>query len=161
MQNQKNSQYMEPNTDNDMGVIATDKREINFYYSSNSSIGKQTLGYIRASDKKILEIDVAKTPLTGTQWVELADRLGCRVEDLIDRDHPDFIKHYGKNVDLGDEHEWLKLLEKEPDVFQHPIIINGDESLQIVNPSDVSLFLDEEDREEQKDLGDPRSRNDR
>lgn len=69
-----------------MGVIATNKNEIRFYYSSLSSIGKQAMAFILASDKKVLAIDVSKTKVTGTQWVELANGLGMEVYQLIDTD---------------------------------------------------------------------------
>ena len=36
-----------------MGVIAQDNKQMNFYYSEDSSIAKQALGYLEASDKKI------------------------------------------------------------------------------------------------------------
>lgn len=128
-----------------MGVIATNKNEIRFYYSSLSSIGKQALAFILASDKKILAIDVSKTKITGTQWVEIASGLGLEVNQLIDTDHPDFINQYGTKVKIDDQHDWLKILEKNPSVLQRPIIVNGTTFIQIVKPPDVKVFLEREE----------------
>jgi arsenate reductase-like glutaredoxin family protein len=127
-----------------MGVIATNKNEIRFYYSSLSSIGKQAMAFILASDKKVLAIDVSKTKVTGTQWVELANGLGMEVYQLIDTDHPDFINRYGTELRIDDQHDWLKILEKNPSVLQRPIIVNGTTFVQIVKPPDVKVFLDRE-----------------
>lgn len=131
----------------DMGVIATDKRELKFYYSSASSIGKQTLGYVKASEKKVLEIDVTKTKVTATQWSELADLLNIRIKELINTEHPEFVAKYGENPDISDENDWFKILEKSPQVFQNPIVVNGDKAFQIETPSDIAPMLDGEENE--------------
>lgn len=134
-----------------MGVIATNKNEIRFYYSSSSSIGKQALAFILASDKKILPIDVSKTKITGTQWVEISKGLGIEVDQLIDRDHPDFINHYGTEVKIDDQHDWLKILEKTPSVLQRPIIVSGTTFIQIMEPSEVKVYLDRESAQIEED----------
>ncbi|WP_231562592.1 arsenate reductase family protein [Muricauda sp. MAR_2010_75] len=130
----------------DMGVISRDDREIKFFYSSATTIGKQTLGYIRASEKKVMEIDVSKTKVTATQWSELAGLLNIPIKDIINTEHPDFVAKYGKNPDITDENDWLHILEKSPQVFQNPIILNGDKAFQIKTPSHVSSILDGEEQ---------------
>src|SRR5690606_21035910 len=127
-----------------MGVIAKNKNEIRFYYSSESSVGKQVLGFIHSSDKKVLDIDISKTKVTGTQWAEIARGLDKEIRELIDTSHPDFIHHYGRDVQMDDGHDWLKILENTPSVLQRPIIVNGDRYIQIFAPPDVKKFLDEE-----------------
>lgn len=133
-----------------MGVISKDKHQIKFYYSSASSIGKQAMAYIQSSEKKILSIDVSKTKVTGTQWTEIAEGLGIKVQGLIDVSHPDFINQYGDKVEIDDEHDWLKILEKNPLVLQCPIIVNGNFHLQIKQPADVKKFLDRESAQDKK-----------
>lgn len=127
-----------------MGVIATNNREIKFYYSSATSIGKQTLAYIRASDKKILEIDIAKTKVTGTQWTELANRLDIPIQQLINTEHPDFVTAYGKATNVTDENDWFNILHKCPQAFHQPILVNKNKTLQIKTPSEIASFLDSE-----------------
>lgn len=73
-----------------MGVIATNNREINLYYNAETNKGMQTLAYLESSEKKVLGIDLSKTKVTGTQWTELAERLGKPIKELINTKHPDF-----------------------------------------------------------------------
>ena len=125
----------------DMGVISTDKKEIKFYYSSKSSIGKQALGYIESSKKEVLAIDVAKTNITGTQWAELAEKLDVSIEDLLDKEHPDFVNEYGKNQQIKSDEGWLKVLDQMPQLLRFPILVNGDTYRQIKTPSEAKQFL--------------------
>jgi len=127
-----------------MGVIATNNRELNLYYNADSSIGMQTLAFVQASKKKVLAVDLSKTKVTGTQWAELADLLGIPIKDLINTEHPDFIKLYGKNNDLVSDDDWIKVLQKKPSVVTQPILVNDNKAMQVNTPSDVMVFLDEE-----------------
>jgi arsenate reductase-like glutaredoxin family protein len=127
-----------------MGVISKDSRQIKLYYNSETSLGKQTLAYVEASDKKILTIDISKTKVTGTQWLEIADKLNVPISALVNQEHPDFVQNYGdKQVNL-EQNDWLKLLEKHPIIIKCPIVINGNQFLQIKNPSDFAKYLDQE-----------------
>ncbi|MEC7265523.1 MAG: ArsC/Spx/MgsR family protein [Bacteroidota bacterium] len=128
----------------DMGVIATNNRELNLYYNAESSIGMQTLAFVQASKKKVLAVDLSKTKVTGTQWAELADLLGIPIKDLINTEHPDFIKLYGKDNDLEGDDDWIKVLQKNPSVVTQPVLVNGTKAMQVNTPSDVMVFLDEE-----------------
>ncbi len=127
-----------------MGVIATNNRELNLYYNAESSIGMQTLAFVQASKKKVLAVDLSKTKVTGTQWAELADLLGIPIKDLINTEHPDFIKLYGKDNDLKSDDDWIKVLQKNPSVVTQPVLVNGTKAMQVNTPSDVMVFLDEE-----------------
>lgn len=129
----------------DMGVIATDNRKIQLFYNGDTNKGQQTYAYLKSSDKEILNVDLCKTKVTATQWVELADLLNKSVEELINTDHTDFIKEYGENPDLQREDDWLKVLENNPKVVTQPIIVNGDKAIQINTPSEVMSFLEDED----------------
>ncbi|WP_235932863.1 arsenate reductase family protein [Flagellimonas sediminis] len=130
--------------ENDMGVIATNNRELNLYYNADSSIGMQTLAFVQASKKKVLAVDLSKTKVTGTQWAELANLLGIQIKDLINTEHPDFIKLYGKDNDLEGDDDWIKVLQKNPSVVTQPILVNGSKAMQVNTPSDVMVFLDKE-----------------
>ena len=129
----------------DMGVIATNKREIKLFYNAETNKGMQTLAYLKSSQKKVLDIDLSKTKVTGTQWTELAKLLGKPTKDLINTEHPDFIKKYGKNPELPDDEDWLKLMENNPKVVTQPILVNGDQAVQIDTPSEVMQFIEDED----------------
>lgn len=125
-----------------MGVIATNKNEINLYYSSESTIGKQTLAYVSASEKKLLAIDISKTKVTGTQWAEIASGLNIPVRELINTEHPDFLKEFGnEKVDL-DKDDWLKILDKHPETLVCPVIIIGNKFHMIKSPSDFVKYME-------------------
>ncbi len=124
-----------------MGVISTDKNEIKLYYHSENSLGKQTLAYVEASEKKLLAIDISQTKVTGTQWLELAKNLGIRVDELINKQHPDFSQHYDENADLAVE-DWLKILDKMPNVLTYPIAIIGNKYVQLKSPADFVKFIE-------------------
>ncbi len=124
-----------------MGVISTDKKEIKLYFHSDSSIGKQVQAYVSASDRKLFAIDISKTKVTGTQWVELAKGLNLSISDLINKEHPDFTNHYEKNIDLEEE-DWLKIIDKQPGVITTPIAIIGDQFVQLQSPSDFIKYME-------------------
>ena len=123
-----------------MSVLSTHKRMIKLYYSSETSIGKQTLGYIDDSEKDQLAIDIQKTNVTGTQWKEIAEKLGKSIGDLIDKDHPAFTDIYDDSTSL-DETDWIKVLNKRPETLAYPILVLGEDYHQIENPSDVEKLL--------------------
>lgn len=124
-----------------MGVLAKDHRQITLFYHSDTSLGKQTLAYVESSNMKIHAIDISKTKVTGTQWAEIAGGLGIPVSELVNTEHPDFTQVYGTEpIDLS-ETDWLTLLEKSPKVLACPVLIKGDNYLQIKNPSDFAHFL--------------------
>lgn len=127
-----------------MGVISKNNRQIKLYYNSKTALGKQTIAYVNASEKKILTIDISKTKVTGTQWLEIVNKLNIDISELVNQNHPDFVKIYGdKEVDLSED-DWLKLIEKKPIVVTYPIVINGKQFLQIKTPSDFAKYLDQE-----------------
>jgi arsenate reductase-like glutaredoxin family protein len=121
-------------------MISTDKNMIKLYYSSKSTIGKQTYSYLKASFKDILAIDVTKTNITGSQWKEMAEQLDVSIGGLIDKNHPDFTKLYDKNTDL-DDYGWMKILDNNPEVLVFPIAIISNSYTQIKNPSDIEKKL--------------------
>ncbi|GAL80377.1 hypothetical protein JCM19274_667 [Algibacter lectus] len=125
-----------------MGVISTDNRKITIYYHSEHSIGKQTYAYVKSSEKKLHAVDISKTNVTGTQWAELASNLGKNISDLINKDHPDFIEAYGKDSAIMEQHDWLKILENEPQLLKYPIVIDGENYLQIKSAAEFKQYID-------------------
>lgn len=129
-----------------MGVISTDKNEIKLFFHSENSIGKQLQAYVLASEKKILTIDISQTKVTGTQWVELAKGLGVSISDLINQEHPDFVKNYGDHPNL-EQADWLKILDKKPEVLTMPIAIIGEHFVQLTSPSDFVKYIEPDSKE--------------
>ncbi|WP_372752539.1 arsenate reductase family protein [Mariniflexile sp.] len=123
-------------------MIATKDNQIKLYYSSETSIGKQTYAYVVSSEKKVLAIDVSKTKVPGSHWVEIADGLDIEINKLINRDHPDFVNQYGnKAIDL-DQHDWLRILENHPETLAFPVVIMADKIVAIHSPSDFVKYMD-------------------
>jgi len=125
-----------------MGVISKNKRQITVYYHSGNSIGKQLYAYTMASQKKVLAIDISKTQVTGTQWAELASGLGIAIEDFIHIYHPDFITKHGKNRPVMEQHDWLKILQKDPLLLKYPVVIDGENYLQIKSAAAFKKYME-------------------
>ena len=123
-----------------MGVIATDKNENILFYNSNNSIDKQAFAYTEDSKNKMLAIDVSKTKVSDTQWLEICEKLDITLEDLIKKDHPDFRSLYNKTSDLSEE-DWLKVIQNHPNVVAFPILVVGNQFYRIETPSDVRHYL--------------------
>ena len=100
--------------------------------------------YTRWAQTPVLDVgeSVTLNIEPGTQWAEIADNLEINISDLIDVEHPDFVKNYGKQPLEMSQHDWLKLLDQTPKVLTYPIVIHGNRFLQIKNPSDFVKFLE-------------------
>ncbi|MGB3146035.1 MAG: hypothetical protein WBB24_18200 [Maribacter sp.] len=125
-----------------MGVIAMDKKQITLYYSSENSLGKQINAYVESSEMDHLTIDISKTKVTGTQWAELADGLGQKISDFINQDHPDFKDKYGDTHADMDSDGWLKVLNKNPSLLKHPILVKGDTFIELKSASDFKQYME-------------------
>jgi len=125
-----------------MGIISKHKNMIKLYYSSNSSLGKQTLAYVSASKKEILAIDLSKTKLTGTQWMEVAEALDTTLSSLVNQNHPDFTKIYSeKEIQLSNE-DWIKVLHKNPEVLKGSILMVNNSFYLLETPIDFIKHLE-------------------
>ncbi|TDQ31355.1 arsenate reductase family protein [Zeaxanthinibacter enoshimensis] len=125
--------------EDDMSVLATDKRQLTLIYNSETSLGKQTVGYVESSGDKIQMVDISKTSLGDTVWVSLAEGLNKPFGELLATDHPDAPEIDGGNFSTDD---WLKLIKKNPVLLQQPIAVNGDNYMQVDTPSEILKFFD-------------------
>jgi arsenate reductase-like glutaredoxin family protein len=122
----------------DMAVLARDENELILIYSSNTRVGKHTLSYLQGTKHRINTIDIAKTKVTGTQWAEIADDLGVKIGDLVDKRVLDEKTDYS-NFDSDD---WIKVLQNNNEVLTQPIAIKGKRVQQIENPPNIMEFFD-------------------
>ncbi|WP_179320101.1 arsenate reductase family protein [Winogradskyella helgolandensis] len=118
-----------------MGEIATSRRQITLFYSSKSIRAKQTLAYAKAEGLVIQEIDILKIKLTGTQIVELADRLKIEVADLINQEHPAYTSHFEHHNFSTDD--WIKMIQHNPEIMKQPIAMRGDVTILVETPTDI------------------------
>jgi arsenate reductase len=124
-----------------MSTIATSERLITLYYSSNSRRAKLTLAYAKSEGLPVQEIDILKTPLTGMQLVALAERLGIKVKDLVNQNHPAFkakfkAKLKGHDFELSSD-DWIKMIRHNPEIMKQPIALRGDITILVETPSDI------------------------
>jgi len=118
-----------------MGEIATSNRQITLFYNSKSARAKQTLAYAKAERLKIQEIDILKTKLTGTQLVELADRLNMVVADLVNQEHPAYTSHFEHHNFSTDD--WIKMIQHNPEIMKQPIALRGNRTILVETPTDI------------------------
>ena len=118
-----------------MGEIATSERQITLFYSSNSVRAKQTLAYATAEGLPIREIDILKTPLTGTQIAELASRLNIEIKDLVNQEHPAYTSQF-EHHDFSSR-DWIKMIRNNPEIMKQPIALRGDITILVETPTDI------------------------
>ncbi|MBT8285126.1 MAG: hypothetical protein HKO75_07050 [Flavobacteriaceae bacterium] len=118
-----------------MGEIASSDRQITIFYSSGSSRAKQTLAYAKAEGLPIREIDISKTPLTGTQIAELAARLKIEIKDLVNQEHPSYRSQFEQH-DFSEE-DWIKMIRNHPEILKQPIALRGDITILVETPTDI------------------------
>ncbi len=118
-----------------MGEIATSKRQITIYYNPESVIAEKTLAFARSEGLAILEIDILKTPLTGTQLAELADRLHMKIKGLVNLEH-DFFKKISKTSEFSTD-DWIKMIRNNPRIMRQPLALRGDTTVLVLTPTDI------------------------
>ncbi|WP_040756620.1 arsenate reductase family protein [Winogradskyella psychrotolerans] len=118
-----------------MGEIATSNRALILFYNPNSIIGKQVLAYAKAEGYAVRDVDILKTPFTGTQLEELADKLHLKIDGLVNKEHPDFKTHFEYSTFSDDD--WIKIMRKNPHLIKEPIVLLGDKTIHVNTPSDI------------------------
>lgn len=121
-----------------MGILANDKNQLNFIYSSGSKNGKQILAYVESMEKSVRSIDIANQNIGHALWVDIADKVGFKLGELFSMDHPD-APNVGNPEDF-DTDDWLKLVDNNPDLLQNPIGIQGDRSKIFTSRASVMEF---------------------
>lgn len=118
-----------------MGEIATSERQITLYYISTSSRAKQTLAYVRAEGVPVLEIDLLKNRLTGSQIAELAEKLHLEIHELVNQEHYAYRDKFEKH-NLSSE-DWITMIRENPDLLKQPIALRGNRAILVETPSDI------------------------
>lgn len=122
-----------------MGIIARDNNQITIIYSSNTRVGRHTLSYLAGTNKPYLAIDLVKTKITGTQWVELANAMNVKVGDLVDKRQ---LGLTDKETNRFGTEDWIKIIRSNENAISRPIVIKGNITKQIANPPEVMEFFD-------------------
>lgn len=123
-------------TNEKMGTLSENERQLNFYYYPDHKISKEALAYAESSDAKLNSINIEKTKLTGTQWVELAEMLGVKVADFLEKDHPIFKEKFDKDAEVGTE-DAVKILQNNPELLIFPIATRGNKAIYVKMMTDI------------------------
>jgi arsenate reductase len=121
-------------------IFANTDKEITLIYNSDEHIGRQILAYAQTEIIPIRDIDLKHMKLTTTHWAELASKMKVNVRDLVNTEHPNFSKNYGRLNQLSDE-DWLDLLINNPDILKAPIVMKGDKIIMMNNPQEMLYFV--------------------
>ncbi|OBQ55893.1 hypothetical protein JJL45_06315 [Tamlana sp. s12] len=119
-----------------MSILARDKNQLTYIYSSKSHLGKQVLGYIQGIDKKFEAIDISNEKIGDTIWIELCEQLNMPFKKLLSIEDDNF----GDSENFHAE-DWLKILNNKPELLQKPIAVLGKEVKQIQHRSDILTFF--------------------
>jgi len=105
------------------------------FFLGESIRAEKTLALAKSEGIPILEINLLKNPLTGTQIEDLATLPGLKIIDLVNKEHPYFLEHF--DHDDFNERDWLTIMEKNPKIIKQPIVLRGNKSLLIETPTDI------------------------
>lgn len=121
-----------------MGEIATSNRQITLYVSPSTRKAKQTLAYAKAEGVVIELVDLSKVKLTGTQIVELSNRLNIEIKDLINQEHPSYTSE-SENHDFSED-DWITMIQRNPEIIKQPIALRGGKTILVETPTDIISF---------------------
>ena len=122
-----------------MGVFATDKNQLTYIYSSKSDLGKKVLGYIDSLEDKCRIIDIVNDPIPDTAWTEIAEMASVSFDELFSIKQAE-VNATDSNTDFNTD-DWLKVIKKNPEVLQKPIVIKGDSAKQVDSRSEALQYF--------------------
>ena len=107
-------------------MINNEIAELTLIYNSDKHDDKKARGYIESLQGfKIKTIDLAQESLTETQLAEVADKLNCSIEDLLDPTYDDHISVHKEGLKLMDRQSLLTLMTHDTKLINTPIAIIG------------------------------------
>ncbi|MCG2461152.1 hypothetical protein K8352_10370 [Flavobacteriaceae bacterium F89] len=121
---------------NNTGVISTSDRQITLFYNSRSQRGKQALAYAMTHGLPIEEIDILKTPLTGMQITELANRLGIKIREMVNQEHYKYRRKF--TLQCFSSEDWITLIQNHPEIMKQPIALRGNRTILVETPTDIT-----------------------
>jgi arsenate reductase (glutaredoxin) len=107
-------------------MIHNERAELTLIYNSEKEADKKARGYVESLQGfKIKTIDLAKEKITETQLAEIADKLNCGIEDLLDPTYDDHISVHTEGLKLMDRQSLLTLMTHDAKLINTPIAIIG------------------------------------
>lgn len=117
--------------------MKNDDKVIRIYYGNDDYQDPQTLAKAESEYLNVISIDVRKTPLTGTQLVQMADKLGVDLSEMINKELKDYKKVVSKSS--YDTEGWITILLENPHLLR-TIAERGNRMIFVNSPSDVKTL---------------------
>ena len=116
---------------------------ITIYHNPRCSKSRQTLQLIDDAGIKPLIVSYLDNPPSGAEILELAERLGSTVADLLRRGENAF-KEAKDLPDLSDDKALANWLSKHPIVLQRPVVLDSESGRAVIGrpPENVLELLD-------------------
>ena len=117
-------------------IINSHNNQITLYFDPNSYKGKQTLAYAMTYKLTIAEVQIDKTPFTGTQLLHLTKLLGVSLQELADTEKAHYKTLMGNAKNFTSE-DWITVFIQNPELIRSPIAIKGNKAIIINTPTDI------------------------
>ncbi len=121
--------------------MKTHDREIQIYYSSESSSARSCVAHAQSLSSSIKTYDYAKTPSNSTSWRQILKALDIHPKELLDKSHPYYREHIkGRDFNMTG---WLEIIRKNPFLLRAPIAMRGDRAIFCERPTDIYKLTQE------------------
>ena len=110
-------------------------RTLTVYLGGNKYKDDQTLAFAKSNGLAIKEVDVTKDKLTGTQILQLVNKMHIEIHELIDTSNEHF-KAFNISGKF-DQEDWLNLIIQHPEFIITPIVQSEDQTVFVETPSDT------------------------
>ena len=117
--------------------MKNDEEVIRIYYGNNDYHDPQTLAKAESDYLDVISIDVRKTPLTGTQLLEMAEKLGVDLPEMINKEIKDYKEVVSKSS--YDTEDWIKIIQENPHLLR-TMAQRGDRMIFVNSPTDIKAF---------------------
>lgn len=117
------------------GVISTADGQITLFYNSKSQRGKQTIAYANTHGLPLEKVDILRTPLTGTQITELAERLGISISEMVNQEHYKYRRKFTAQCFTSED--WITVIQNHPEIMKQPIALRGNKTIWVKTPTDI------------------------
>lgn len=116
-------------------MLQNEERQITVYLGGNDYKDNQTVAYAKSEGYKVKSVDVTKENFTGTQLLQLADKMAVSLSDLVDHQKEEF-KSISSDSTYNQE-GWMELILNHPSLIKTPIIQLGNNVYFIDTPTDA------------------------
>ena len=123
-----------------MGVLSRNKNQLTYIYSEKSNWSLKMLAILQTSNKKLLALNIDKEDLGDTIWVEVAALLKKPIDALFRMED---LQTEGLTTNVSyDTHDWIKIINKKPELLHNPIIVSDTDIKQVLDREDLFCFLE-------------------